>query len=113
MGNLVDHHHHQHDPGSLTSLPLVSPLSNHSTVTLFVSTLMPDTTAEWIRPADREEVRKEARNEFYTASKPFTGMKIAEDLVIMMKVEGRTQLRRILQLRTERSLRTATILDIG
>ena len=64
-----------------TSLPLVSPLSNHSTVTLFVSTLMPDTTAEWIRPADREEVRKE----FYTASKPFTGMKIAEDLVIMMK----------------------------
>ena len=24
-------------------------------------------------------VRKEARNEFYTASKPFTGMKIVED----------------------------------
>ena len=33
-----------------TSLPLVSPLSNHSTVTLLVSTLIPDTTAEWIRP---------------------------------------------------------------
>ncbi len=32
------------------SLPLVSPLSNHSTVTLRESMLMPDTTAEWIRP---------------------------------------------------------------
>ena len=35
---------------SLTSFPLVSPLSNHSTVTLLVSTLMPETTAECIRP---------------------------------------------------------------
>lgn len=33
-----------------TSLPLVSPRSNHSTVTLRVSMLMPETTAEWMRP---------------------------------------------------------------
>ena len=33
-----------------TSLPLVSPRSNHSTVTLRVSILMPETTAEWMRP---------------------------------------------------------------
>ena len=38
----------------LTSFPLVSPRSNHSTVTDLVSGLMPDTTAEWIRPAEGE-----------------------------------------------------------
>ena len=37
----------------LTSFPLVSPLSNHSTVTLFVSTFIPDTTAECIRPENK------------------------------------------------------------
>ena len=31
---------------AFTSFPFVSPLSNHSTVTLFVSALIPDTTAE-------------------------------------------------------------------
>ena len=69
---------------------------------------MPDTTAEWIRPADREEVRKE----FYTASKPFTGMKIAEDLVIMMK----TGLEEVLPLQVDtwekQSLGTVMIFDI-
>merc|ERR1719431_335252 len=33
-----------------TSLPLVSPPSNHSTVTLLAPRLTPDTRAEWIRP---------------------------------------------------------------
>ena len=40
-----------------TSFPLVSPRSNHSTVTLRVSILIPETTAEWIRPS-----RKKAQN---------------------------------------------------
>ena len=74
---------------------------------------MPDTTAEWIRPEDRAMVRKEARNEFYTASKPFTGMKIAEDLVIMMK----TGLEEVLPLQVDtwkkQSLGTVMIFDIG
>ena len=35
---------------SSTSFPLVSPRSNHSTVTLRVSILIPETTAEWMRP---------------------------------------------------------------
>ena len=39
----------------LTSFPLVSPLSNHSTVTLLVSKLIPDTTAEWMRPEDKKQ----------------------------------------------------------
>lgn len=44
---------------TLTSLPFVSPRSNHSTVTDLVSGLMPDTTAEWIRPeGERGENRK-------------------------------------------------------
>lgn len=33
-----------------TSLPLVSPRSNHSTVTDLVSIFTPETIAEWIRP---------------------------------------------------------------
>ena len=41
---------------SLTSFPFVSPLSNHSTVTLRVSGLMPDTTAEWMRPGKEQKV---------------------------------------------------------
>ena len=45
---------------SITSFPLVSPLSNHSTVTLFVSTLIPETTAEWIRPGEEEVMEEES-----------------------------------------------------
>ena len=37
----------------LTSFPLVSPPSNHSTVMLCSSAFTPDITAEWIRPLDR------------------------------------------------------------
>lgn len=33
-----------------TSFPFVSPLSNHSTVTVRCSQLIPETTAEWTRP---------------------------------------------------------------
>merc|ERR1719495_1805604 len=36
-----------------TSFPLVSPPSNHSTVTLCSSAFTPEITAEWIRPFDR------------------------------------------------------------
>ena len=36
-----------------TSFPLVSPPSNHSTVTLNESEFTPETTAEWIRPLER------------------------------------------------------------
>ena len=38
---------------AFTSFPLVSPPSNHSTVTLCTSEFTPDITAEWIRPLDR------------------------------------------------------------
>ena len=41
-----------------TSFPLVSPLSNHSTVTLLVVVLIPDTTAEWIRPVTKKGKNK-------------------------------------------------------
>lgn len=53
----------------LTSLPLVSPCSNHSTVTLRVSGFIPETTAEWMRPGKKEreikmkvKTRHEVRN---------------------------------------------------
>ena len=53
-----------------TSLPLVSPPSNHSTVTLRAGRLTPDTRAEWIRPLLRwmstwgaREGRREGRRE--------------------------------------------------
>ena len=43
----------------LTSFPLVSPFSNHSTVTLRAAGLTADTVAEWTRPAD--ETRQHTR----------------------------------------------------
>ena len=48
----------------------------------------------------------------------YNGWHWLKEIIWMLKtlalmVEGRIQLRRILQLRTERSLRTVTILDIG
>ena len=51
-------------------MPLVSPPSNHSTVTLLAPRLTPDTRAEWIRPLLRwmstwgaREGRREGRRE--------------------------------------------------
>ena len=46
---------------SSTSFPLVSPRSNHSTVTLRVSILIPETTAEWMRP--EKLIRKKSLNQ--------------------------------------------------
>lgn len=39
-----------------TSLPFVSPLSNHSTVTLFASGFTPLITAECIRPVSKNKI---------------------------------------------------------
>ena len=53
-----------------TSFPLVSPRSNHSTVTLRVVALMPETTAEWIRPGRRNKTMKSLRSNFLRGGVP-------------------------------------------